>query len=346
MNMISNPGPVPLGKEVGAHRATAIVSGLKETHRAGSPTSQDPLAEKRHRGIEWRVVPICVFNACCTICIVGANKIVFDRYSFRYGTTLTFIHFSVTGLGLYIMAMLRLFKPVRLDLHKTCLLAAFGMGFVVLTNLSLLHNSVAFYQLFKHMNTVGVIALDWFLNRRPLPTNLRIPVLLLVLGVVVNTFGDYRFNMLGTMYAVAAVLVTSVYQLWAGRFQHELRCDPLQLQFYTAPLSAVFLVPFLPVFDEYRWWKQSSIWAFPVTTASLGAILLSGFIAMLMNISIFMTIGSTSALTYNVLGHAKTATLLLMDFAVYGRPLNWQNSFGVIIALAGVFLYTYEKLFG
>jgi solute carrier family 35 protein E3 len=346
MNLASTTIPAFTEKSQEEPLASTVISGLKDTCDTEKLSGEVTVVGKRQRSIEWKVVPICLFNACCTICIVGANKVVFDRYDFRFGTSLTFIHFAVTGLGLYLMALLRFFRPVRLDLRKTCLLAAFGMGFVVLTNLSLLHNSVAFYQLFKHMNTVGVIALEWWLHRKPLPANLRVPILLLIIGVIVNTFGDYRFNILGTFYAVAAVFVTSFYQLWAGRFQHDLRCDPLQLQFYTAPLSAVFLVPFLPVFDEYRWWKQSSIWEFPLTVRSLGAILLSGLIAMLMNISIFMTIGSTSALTYNVLGHAKTTALLLMDFAVYGRPLNLQNTFGVMIALGGVFLYTYAKIFG
>jgi solute carrier family 35 protein E3 len=317
-------------------------------HRGvGTLTEEAPevqSVDKPSRRRALRTTLLCLFNALCTICIVSANKLVFEGYGFRYGTTLTFFHFSATGLGLFVMAVMRVFRPVRLDLHKTCLLAFFGMGFVVFTNLSLLHNSVAFYQLFKHLNTVGVIVLDWSLYRKPLPPQLRLPIFLLIVGVLINTFGDYRFNVLGTVYASGGVIVTSFYQLLVGRFQAELHCDPMQLQFYTAPLSAVFLAPFLPVFDEYRWWRESSIWRHPMTAGGAGAIFLSSLIALLMNISIFAVIGNTSALTYNVLGHAKTSILLLMDFFLYGRPLNLQNTLGVLIALAGVFLYSRAKL--
>ena len=290
------------------------------------------------------VALVCAANVLCTILVVSANKVVFDRYRFTYAATLTFVHFVVTGTGLALAAGTGCFVPMRLEWRKVARLALFGAGFVVLTNLSLQYNSVSFYQLFKHLNTVGVVAIEWLAYRKPLARPLWLPVALLLLGVVVNTANDFKFNWVGFAYANGGVLVTSYYQIWAGSLQREMKCNPLQLQLYTAPLSALCILPTLPLLDDYRRTSAASIEHFQPTPTALAMILLSGVVALFVNVSIFLTIGRTSALTYNVLGHAKTTTLLLFDFMFFGRPLDLRNTVGVAVALAGVVLYTHVKL--
>ena len=54
----------------------------------------------------------------------------------------------------------------------------------------------------------------------------------------------------GTVYAIAAIVVTSHYQIWVGTEQKTLECNSQQLLLYQAPVSAMMLLFTIPVFDD------------------------------------------------------------------------------------------------
>ena len=85
-------------------------------------------------------------NIASSILIIMSNKVVFTVYKFNYGSLLTLIHFIVTYLGLALAAKMNVFEPKKLEIFKVLPLSLAFCGFVVLTNLSLQHNSVGIYQ--------------------------------------------------------------------------------------------------------------------------------------------------------------------------------------------------------
>jgi solute carrier family 35 protein E3 len=52
------------------------------------------------------------------------------------------------------------------------------------------------------------------------------------------------------------------------------------------------------------------------------AAFVSAIVAFVVNLSIFMVIGKTSPITYNVLGHFKLCTVLAGGFLIFHDPLN------------------------
>lgn len=66
-----------------------------------------------------------------------------------------------------------------------------------------------------------------------------------------------------------------------------------QLQLFTAPLSTVGLLPFVPLLDDY--WRSSpaSIWAWASTPGVVGLLVLTGVLAYCVNTSTFF--GSLAA---------------------------------------------------
>jgi len=157
----------------------------------------------------------------------------------------------------------------------------------------------------------AVIIIEALFFQKYLDGKLRLSIIPICLGVILTSATDYRLNLVGTLYAVAGVIVTSFYQIWSGTLQKSLECDALQLQFYAAPLSAIFILPFIPLFDNLRFNDPASVWNFAYTPTNIGLIFSTGMIAFLVNISIFLVIGKSSALTYNILGHAKTCFVLI-----------------------------------
>ena len=73
-------------------------------------------------------------------------------------------------------------------------------------------------------------------------------------------------------------------------------------------------------------------------------ILLSCILAFLVNLSIFLTIGRTSPITYNVLGHFKLCVVTIGGTFFFHEDTNARKVFGVAVALLGITMYTYWKL--
>ncbi len=289
-------------------------------------------------------VAACIaFNFFSSTGIVSANKAVMND-GFTYATTLTFIHFVCTTLGLLLLAKLRVFTPKALDIRKSSKLALAGMGFVVFSNLSLQYNSVAFYQVMKHMTVVAVIGIEALLWRKWLARDLVLPIAVMCTGILMTCVTDFKQNLVGTIFAILNMFCTAFYQIWCKNLQKSLDADPLQLQLYIAPLSALFIMPFVPMFDNYQISSADSIFTFEPTPHRIAKILFTGALALCVNISIFLVIGKTSAVTYNVVGNGKTAFLLIVDFLLFGRPFQWPNFLGMCTTLSGVCWYTARKM--
>lgn len=294
--------------------------------------------------VDWTAFSYMLLNFTASTCLVVVNKLLMDKFHFRYATTLTCFHLLSTFLLLVVVSKLGAFEVKALPLKQVWKLAAGTMGFICLTNLSLQHNSVGFYQVMKVMTTPTVVIIEALLYQKYLETQLKISLLPVCLGVIVTTVTDFRLNMVGAAYAVAGIIVTSFYQIWSGTLQKSLDCNALQLQYYVAPLAALFVLPFIPIFDNYSFSDLDSIWFFEFTATNMTLIATTGFIGFLVNISIFLVIGRSSPVSYNVLGHGKTIFVLMSDFLIFGRPVTMQSSAGILLTMIGVFWYTQRKL--
>lgn len=346
----SHPGDKDRNHEARARGASALSprNSLKmttaESSNGGAAADDDRRARPPAADPTTAEVASCIaFNFFSSTGIVSANKSVFQD-GFSFATTLTFIHFVCTTIGLLVLARLSVFTPKPLDIRKAAKLAVSGMGFVVFSNLSLQHNSVGFYQVMKHMTIVGVVIIEALLWRKYLSRDLVLPISVMCTGIIFMGLTDFKLNLKGTLFAVLNIIFTSFYQIWCGSLQKSLEADPLQLQLYIAPLSALFIMPIVPLLDNYSMTDKESIMFFEPTSQKLAKILFTGTLALCVNISIFLVIGKTSPVTYNVVGNGKTAFLLCLDFLLFGRPFKLNNFFAMVITLVGVIWYTQRKM--
>lgn len=70
-------------------------------------------------------------------------------------------------------------------------------------------------------------------------------------------------------------------------------------------------------------------------------ITLSCLIAVSVNFSTFLVIGTTSPVTYQVLGHLKTCLILSFGYVLLRDPFTARNILGILIAIFGMGLYSY-----
>lgn len=309
----------------------------KMDHPAPAPVPPSTAPDEGLLPPELRIPFYLFLNASSSIGIVFMNKIVFQSYDFPYGTLLTLIHFVFTFVGLEICRQFGVFERKPLKFMDVLPLSASFCGFVVLTNLSLVVNTVGFYQLMKVLTTPLIVMIQSTWYGETFPLNIKLSLVLTCVGVAIASFTDPHATLHGTAIALSALLVTSMYQIWVGTKQKELECNSYQLLYYQAPLSALMLIPVVPAFDPI-----SRLTEWPAVDA-ITAIAISGLLAFLVNLSIFLVIGKTSAVTYNVLGHFKLTVILTGGFVIFGQPLDLKNISGILVTLAGVFWYTHLK---
>eukprot|EP00062_Callorhinchus_milii_P019187 gi/632973445/ref/XP_007903158.1/ PREDICTED: solute carrier family 35 member E3 [Callorhinchus milii] len=255
--------------------------------------------------------------------------------------TLTLVHFVVTWVGLYACQLLDIFCPKSLRPTKVLLLALSFCGFVVFTNLSLQNNTIGTYQLAKVMTTPVIIVIQSVYYKKTFSTKIKLTLIPITLGVVLNSYYDVKFNFLGILFATLGVLVTSLYQVWVGAKQHELQVNSMQLLYYQAPMSSGILMVIVPFFEPVVG-DGGIIGNWSLT--ALGMVLFSGIIAFLVNLSIYWIIGNTSPVTYNMFGHFKFCITLLGGYFLFKDPLSINQGLGILCTLLGILTYTHFKL--
>ncbi|KAL2912221.1 hypothetical protein HK105_208289 [Polyrhizophydium stewartii] len=278
-------------------------------------------------------------NIVSSVGIVLSNKWVFDAERFRFGTLLTVIHFATTFAGLEACARFGLFERKRIPIAEVAGLCATFSAFVVLTNLSLQYNSVGFYQMAKVLTTPFIVAVQTVFYKMSFSIRIKAALAVTCIGVAISSANDVSINFVGTVLALAGVAAAGMYQIWVGTRQKELNVDSFQLLYYQAPISAVMLLVCVPFFDD-----MSALRQWDVTVSGLMSIATSATLAFFVNLSTFLIIGKTSPITYNVVGHFKLCIVIVLGFVIFPTPIVWKNVLGILIALAGVFWYSYIKL--
>jgi solute carrier family 35 protein E3 len=245
-------------------------------------------------------------------------------------------HFATTALVLFVASRspFRLFKPVRLNPWDMLPVCAFFAGYVVLGNLSLTYNDVGFYQLAKVMTTPTVVLINFVLFRKTVTRWMLAAILTTCLGVSFTMNEAVKTQLFGVIIATLAFCSTALYQIWIGKKIEDFAVSGPQLLLNQAPISVLMLIPFVPIFD-----RIPDITAVP--TEILWSIAGSGIMASMVNLSQFLIIGRTSALTFNIVSHIKTILILSIGWYSEGKILNGKEWLGVLLALGGGWVYSH-----
>lgn len=281
-------------------------------------------------------------NIVSSVSIVLVNKQLMGPEGFMYATTLCGMHFLSTVMIRCFLCQTPLKEGVvtRDELPRAKLLAFVGVAStsIVSANVSLMLNHIGFYQLCKLLQIPTVALMEFIFNGRRISLTLMLALALVMLGVGVATVQETSTNFWGTVFAVIAVLSTSAQQLLVGRLQSEYKIGSNDLLGRTAPrmaASMLFIGPFLDMVLTGRWvtdykWKLES----------LSLFVLSCLLAIWVNISQYMCIGTFSALSFQVIGHTKTVFIFIFGWLIFDIPVSWNNIVGGMIAVGGISYYS------
>ncbi|KAF8692900.1 hypothetical protein HU200_039258 [Digitaria exilis] len=290
-------------------------------------------------GFQLGVIGSLALSVASSVAIVICNKALISTLGFPFATTLTSWHLMVTYCTLHVAQRLRFFEPKAIDGQTVVLFGLLNGTSIGLLNLSLGFNSIGFYQMTKLAIIPFTVLLETIFLKKRFSETIKFSLLVLLLGVGIASVTDLKLNFLGSVLSGLAIATTCVGQILTNTIQRKLKVSSTQLLYQSAPYQAAILFATGPFVDHLL--TNRSVFAHTYTFPVVGFIVLSCLIAVSVNFSTFLVIGTTSPVTYQVLGHLKTCLVLSFGYTLLHDPFTARNILGILVAIFGMALYSY-----
>ncbi|PHT66170.1 hypothetical protein T459_30595 [Capsicum annuum] len=278
------------------------------------------------------------FNVVTSVGIIIVNKALMANYGFFFATTLTGMHFVTTTLMTIVLRWLGYIQASQLPLPDLLKFVLFANFSIVGMNISLMWNSVGFYQIAKLSMIPVSCLLEVAFDKIRYSRDTKLSIVVVLLGVAVCTVTDVSVNTKGFIAAFVAVWSTALQQYYVHYLQRKYSLNSFNLLGHTAPVQAGSLLILGPLVDY--WLTNKRIDKFAFNFPALVFIILSCTIAVGTNLSQFICIGRFTAVSFQVIGHMKTILVLILGFLFFGKEgLNIQVVVGMIIAVFGMIWY-------
>ncbi|KAL2507171.1 putative sugar phosphate/phosphate translocator [Forsythia ovata] len=266
-------------------------------------------------------------------------------FNFPFPITLTMIHMGFSSLvAFFLIRVFKIVSPVKMtfEIYATCVIpiSAFFASSLWFGNTAYLFISVAFIQMLKALMPVATFLMAVICGTDKLRCDVFLNMVLVSVGVVVSSYGEIHFNIVGTVYQVTGIFAEALRLVLTQVLLQKkgLTLNPITSLYYIAPCSFVFLfVPWYllekPEMEVSQ--IQFNYWIF----------FSNALCALALNFSIFSVIGRTSAVTIRVAGVLKDWILIALSTVIFPEStITNLNIIGYAIALCGVVMYNYLKV--
>ncbi|KAK9270280.1 hypothetical protein L1049_025857 [Liquidambar formosana] len=280
-------------------------------------------------------------NVVSSVGIIMANKQLMSAngYAFSFATTLTGFHFAVTALVGLVSNATGYSASKHVPLWELFWFSIVANMSITGMNLSLMLNSVGFYQISKLSMIPVVCVMEWILHNKHYSREVKISVVVVVIGVGVCTVTDVKVNAKGFLCACVAVLSTSLQQISIGSLQKKYSIGSFELLSKTAPIQALSLLVLGPFIDYYL--NGKFVTKYKMSSGAILFILMSCSLAVFCNVSQYLCIGRFSAVSFQVLGHMKTVCVLTLGWLLFDSELTFKNIMGMALAVVGMVIYSW-----
>ncbi|KAJ4845839.1 hypothetical protein Tsubulata_039289 [Turnera subulata] len=260
--------------------------------------------------------------------------------NFPYPLGLTLLHMLFSSVLCFILT--RFFKVFKveegmtLDIYATSVVpigAMFAMT-LWLGNTAYLYISVAFAQMLKAIMPVAVFVLGVAAGLEVMSCRMLLIMSIISLGVLVASYGEINISWIGVVYQMGGVVGEALRLIF---MEILVKRKGLKLN----PISVIAVCLFIPwIFLEKPKMEAHGTWNFQPLVLTLNSLC-----TFALNLSVFLVISHTSALTIRVAGVVKDWVVVLLSALLFAdTKLTIINLFGYCIAIAGVAAYNNHKL--
>jgi drug/metabolite transporter (DMT)-like permease len=162
-------------------------------------------------------------------------------------------------------------------------------------------------------------------------------VLLILVGLSLSAFGEVSFDAIGFLLQATSIIADSLRCVLLQTTLQQKSSSALSTLYYTAPFAFMSLsVPFV-MYEHERVLKTEF-------SRRVIVVLLAGCaVSVALNVTIFMLIKHTSALTTSVSGVLKEIICIITSVFVFGTQLTPMQVGGYAISMSGFLVYRYCK---
>ncbi|KAF8047696.1 hypothetical protein N665_2867s0005 [Sinapis alba] len=192
-----------------------------------------------------------MFNVVTSVGIIIVNKALMATYGYSFATTLTGLHFAFTTLMTIVLRCLGYIQPSHLPFAELLRFILFANFSIVGMNVSLMWNSVGFYQIAKLSMIPVSCLLEMVLDKIRYSRDTKLSIGLVLVGVGVCTVTDVSVNSKGFLAAFVAVWSTSLQQYYVHYLQRKYSLSSFNLLGHTAPAQAATLLVVGPFLDYW-----------------------------------------------------------------------------------------------
>ncbi|KAF5949870.1 hypothetical protein HYC85_011863 [Camellia sinensis] len=278
---------------------------------------------------------------------LSSGQIFFNKWvlsskeiNFPYPLGLTLLHMVFSSV--LCLVLTKVFKIMKVEegmtpeIYVTSVIpigAMFAMT-LWLGNTAYLYISVAFAQMLKAIMPVAVFILGVAAGLEMMSCRMLLIMSVISFGVLVASYGEIDINWIGVVYQMGGVIGEALRLIFMEIFvkRKGLKLNPISVMYYVSPCrhflcSALCL--FIPwIFLEKPKMDAQGTWSFQPVILTLNSLC-----TFALNLSVFLVISHTSALTIRVAGVVKDWVVVLLSALLFAdTKLTMINLFGYGIA--------------
>lgn len=281
-------------------------------------------------------------NVCSAVAIVFVNQILMQKHDFHFASCLTTMH--VIAGAIFILSYKGPYEKESMGIRELAFFVFCSCASIVSLNLSLLVNSVTFYQIAKLLIVPCTAMLEWYMMGSSMSKLSILCTVVTVLGVGIVTINDFKLNLTlkGLLIALLSVVTSCLQQVLVRKLQHDYKLTSMELLAIVSPVSSVLLLAVAPFVDKAVSgdWVTTYIWSM----GAASVLILSCSLAIVVNISQFLCLGKFSAVSFQVMGHLKTISIFLISWLYLNEQYPAIKLFGVLVTSLGIISYSIVTL--
>eukprot|EP00698_Gefionella_okellyi_P019995 TRINITY_DN6217_c0_g1_i2.p1 TRINITY_DN6217_c0_g1~~TRINITY_DN6217_c0_g1_i2.p1 ORF type:complete len:130 (-),score=32.16 TRINITY_DN6217_c0_g1_i2:116-505(-) len=127
-----------------------------------------------------------------------------------------------------------------------------------------------------------------------------------------------------------------------GTLQKEHKVNNVQLLYRVAPIMAAMLAPVAPFLDYV---SNNNIWFFDYrwSMEAFAVLFSTCILALGVNYTVYLLVGKTSPVSFQVVGTAKTTMTLVFGIVMFNEPVLFHQVIGLVMAVGGMTAYSHFK---
>lgn len=163
-------------------------------------------------------------------------------------------------------------------------------------NMTYLYLSVAFIQMLKATTPVAVLLATWGMGMAPANMKVLANVSIIVIGVVIASFGEIKFNLVGFLFQIGGIIfeATRLVMVQGLLSSADFKMDPMVSLYYFAPICAV-MNGVVALFLEFPHVTMDHVYSVGIWLLVLNAV-----VAFLLNVSVVFLVSDASDLRITI----------------------------------------------